>query len=234
MRGILLILKFSEEDINKINLVDHIINNFENDYGVLKEKLILLIIHRQRDLKSSLNKKKKTKLPDYIPFINDDYYQVFIDNLEGKELYDITNMHSDKKKAILNDFIKKTYFLDNNLFEVLNSIKFNILNETEEINNKNIISLLSVKILENKDLKKILIENIQSQSEGMKDIISEVFLNNAINVNDVDFFEVINSILNYNFVKYLLNIIFYLLKQHLLLQILDKEKLAINYQHPVK
>ena len=220
----LLILKFSEEDINKINLVDHIINNFENDYGVLKEKLILLIIHRQRDLKSSLNKKKKTKLPDYIPFINDDYYQVFIDNLEGKELYDITNMHSDKKKAILNDFIKKTYFLDNNLFEVLNSIKFNILNETEEINNKNIISLLSVKILENKDLKKILIENIQSQSEGMKDIISEVFLNNAINVNDVDFFEVINSILNSNFVKYLLNIIFYLLKQHLLLQILDKEK----------
>ena len=133
-------------------------------------------------------------------------------------------MQSDKKKAILKDFMDKTYFLDNNLFTVLNYIKFNILYETTEINNKNIISVLSTKILSNKELKKALIKNIQSQSEGLKDIINEVFLTNAIEINDVDFFEVINSILISNFGKFLLKIIFHLLKQHLLLSILDQDK----------
>ena len=220
----LLILKFSESDINKINLVDHIINTFENEYGVLKEKIILFIIHRQRNLKLSKNVKSNKVIPDYIPFINDNYYQIFIDNLQGKEIYDITQMQSDKKKAILKDFMDKTYFLDNNLFTVLNYIKFNILYETTEINNKNIISVLSTKILSNKELKKALIKNIQSQSEGLKDIINEVFLTNAIEINDVDFFEVINSILISNFGKFLLKIIFHLLKQHLLLSILDQDK----------
>ena len=220
----LLILKFSESDINKINLVDHIINNFENDYGVLREKIILLIIHRQRYLKSSIKIKKEKSIPESIPFINDDYYQIFIDNLQGKELYDITQMQTEKKNKMLKDFIEKTYFFDYNLFTVLNYINFNILYETEEINNKNIISLLSKKILNNNELKNLLLKNIQNQSEGLKDIISEVFQTNAIEVNDVDFFEVINSILINNFSKFLLRIIFHLLKQHLLLQIIDKEK----------
>ena len=220
----LLILKFSESDISKINLFDHIINNFEKEYGELKEKIILFIIHRQRYLKSSLNSKKKKSVPEFIPFINDDYYQIFIDNLQGKELYDITQMKKDKKEAILKDFIEKTYFLDNNLFTVLNYIKFNILNETEEINNKNIISILSKKIFENLELKKLLKQNIQIQSDGLKDIINEVFLTNAIEVNDVDFFEVIHSILIMNFSKFLLKIIYHLLKQHLLLQIVDKDE----------
>ena len=229
----LLILKFAEEDINKINLVDHIINNFENEYGVLKEKLILLIIHRQRDLKTNSRIKKKKIIPDYIPFINDDYYQIFIDNLQGKELYDITSMHDDKKKVLLNDFINKTYFIDYNIYSVLNYIKFTILYETEEINNKTIISLLSTKILKNEDLKKMLIKNIQSQSEGLKDIINEVFLTNVLDINDVDFFEVINSILIANFCKFLLKIIFHLLKQHILLQLLDKDKYVFYTKNSV-
>ena len=223
----LLILRFAEEDINKINLVDHIINNFENEYGVLREKVILLIIHRQRNLKSSMNIKKNKTIPDFIPFINDDYHQIFIDNLQGKELYDITLLQTDKKKKILDEFINKTYFIDNNLFTVLNFIKFNILYETDEINNKNILSLLSTEILSNTELKDLLIKNIKSQSEAMKDIINEVFLTNTIEINDVDFFEVINSILISNFSKFLLKIIFHLLKQHLLLQILNKEKYNI-------
>ena len=220
----LLILKFAEADIYKINLVDHIINNYEKEYGELKEKIILFIIHRQRYLKSSPNNKMNNIFKDFIPFINDDYYQIFIDNLQGKELYDITQMKSDKKKEILKDFIDKTCFLDNNLYTVLNYIKFNILNETKEINNKNIISKLSKKIFENKELMKLLTKNIQIQSDGLKDIINEVFLTNAIEANDVDFFEIIHSILIINFSKFLLNIIFHLLKQHILLQIVEQDK----------
>ena len=199
----LLILKFAEADIYKINLVDHIINNFDKEYGELKEKIILFIIHRQRYLKSSPNNKMNNIFKDFIPFINDDYYQIFIDNLQGKELYDITQMKSSKKKEILKDFIDKTCFLDNNLYTVLNYIKFNILNETKEINNKNIISKLSKKIFENKELMKLLTKNIQIQSDGLKDIINEVFLTNTMEDNDVDFFEFIHSF-------YLLILLYYL------------------------
>ena len=216
----LLIFKFSEADIDKINLVDHIINNYEYENGQLKEKIILLIIHRQRHLKSTL-KKEKNIYPDFIPLINDDYYQIFIDNLQGKEIYDITKIEANKAQAILKEFISKTNFIENNLFTVLSYIKFNILYETEEFNNKNCIAVLSSKILENEELKKMLIKNIEYQSELKKDIINEVFLSNVIEVNDVDFFEVLNSFLKSNVCKLLLNIIFFLLKQHVLIPILD-------------
>ena len=47
----LLILRFSEKDLNKINSIHYVIDSFEKENKKLEEKLIILIVHKQRILK---------------------------------------------------------------------------------------------------------------------------------------------------------------------------------------
>ena len=72
----ILILRFSENELNKINSVNYSINNFQKENHSLKDKIILFIILMQRVRRED---------PHLISFIYDEYYQIFIDNLKGKE-----------------------------------------------------------------------------------------------------------------------------------------------------
>ena len=69
-------MRFSENSLNKISSVNHIIHNFQKNNQNLKNKIILFIIHIQR-----ISKRENP----YFSFINDNYYQIFIDDLKGKE-----------------------------------------------------------------------------------------------------------------------------------------------------
>ena len=94
----LLIFKVTENNTNKINSVNYVINNFEKEYPKLKEKLILFVVHKQRMSKNIKDDKtKKTVTPDLISFINDEYYQIFIDNLQGKENSNVLKLIEKKK-----------------------------------------------------------------------------------------------------------------------------------------
>ena len=58
------------------------------------------------------------------------------------------------------------------------------------------------------------------QGKFIKGIIKDVFISDSIEVNDVDFFEIINSKLSNYFCLYLLNIIYYSINENILNQIL--------------
>ena len=85
----LLILRFSEKDLNKVCIVHYVINNYEIDYPKLKEKIIILIVHKQRMLKMDNIKREELEL---ISLFDDEYYQIFIDNLHGKENLKISQL----------------------------------------------------------------------------------------------------------------------------------------------
>ena len=222
----LLILRFSENDLNKINSVNHVLNNYEKENKV-QDKLIIFIIHIQRKLKSVQYKKI---IPDMITFINDEYNQIFIDNLQGKENLDIFEIISKQMEILDKDYFEQSNFIYNKIYTVLNYIKYNILYETKEFNMKNCTSIIAEKILNNKILKQFILTNIEKQGESIKGIINEVFTSDIIEENDVDFFEVIHTKLSYYFCEYLLNIIFYILKQNILIPILNNENLDILFK----
>ena len=215
----LLILRFLENNFNKINSVCHVINNYEKKYEKenKEEKLIIIIIHIKRQLKSSKDTKKKV---DLLSFINDDYGQIFIDNLHGKENLDILKVISDQSK-IGNLFIKETKFLDNKIYNILSYIKFDLLYETKEFNKKNITLQLTERIMENENVKQLIIKSLGNQSKSIYGIIKETFLSDKMEINDVDFFEVISTKLYEYFSNYLLNIIYDSLKENILLPILE-------------
>ena len=75
----MLILKFSENEIDKINSVEYVIKDFQKINTKLSEKIIIFIIYIDNLLE---RRKMEGALPDLISFGNFDYYQIFIDNLQ--------------------------------------------------------------------------------------------------------------------------------------------------------
>ncbi len=90
----LLVFRFSEKDLDKMNSVNYIINNFEKENPIFQDKLLIFLIHKKRIPKSDNSSTKE--FSDLISFINDDYYQLFIDNLQGKENSDIFKIMQKK------------------------------------------------------------------------------------------------------------------------------------------
>ena len=127
---------------------------------------------------------------------------------------DLLKVISNQSK-IGNLFIKEPQFLDNKISMILSYIKFNLLYETNEFNKKNITLQLTERIMENENVKQLIIKSLRSQSQPIYGIIKEDFCSDKMKINDVDFFE------DKYFCDYLLNIIYDSLKENILLPILE-------------
>ena len=210
----LIIFRFSTKDLNKMISINYIINNLEKENPILSERLILFIVHMKRYQKGI--KLKNSVEEDLISFINDEYYQIFIENLQEKESSNILTIIQKKEDILVKEYLDSCIFVDNKIFNVLNYMNYTILFETKDLNNKNYISELTKKIIENKYIKELIKSNLKKQGQSIKGVIKDVFISDIIEINDIDFFEVINSKLSTYFCLYLLNIIFFTLKENIL------------------
>ncbi len=215
----ILIIHFSENELNKVYSTNYLINNFEKENPKLNDKLIMFIIHKQRQLKEEI--KNKGIIPDLIPFINDDYYQIFIDNIQGREDSDVFKILQKNNENLAKEYIEKSNFIENKIFTVLNYMKYKILYETKSLNLRNYTTEIAEKIIKNDKIKELIQSNIKEQGKSIKGIIKDIFTSDIVEVNDVDFFDVINSRLRSYFCLYLLNIILFSLKENVLNQILN-------------
>ena len=226
----LLILSFSINDLNKLCSTNYIIDNFQKDNPSINDKLIIFIIHMKRYSKGITIKKEIE--PELISLINDEYYQIFIDNLQGKENSDILTIIQKKEDILAKEYLNSLNFIDNKLFIVLNYIDFKLLYESKDLNSKNYRLELTKKIIENDYVKQLLNMNLEKQGKSIKGIIKDVFISDIIEVNDVDFFEIINSKLTIYFCSYLLNILYHSLKENILNQMLFGEQFDLIIKIP--
>ena len=224
----LLILRFTENDLDKVNYANFIINSFEkennNKYKDKKEKLIIFIIYMQRQKKSLDNNKINR---DLITFFNEEYYQIFIDNLNGEEdmnFCEIISNETDNFTLNFNKYINEE-FVDKNIYNILSYLNYKILYQTEDLNSKNFLLQIKEKIKNNKKLKKLILKNLKEQGKAIKDIINLVFTSEINEEFEVDFIEVIDNKLSANFNMFLLNIIYYILNKNILIPILNAENL---------
>ena len=224
----LLILRFTENDLYIVNYANYIINNFEkenkNKYKDKTDKLIIFIIHMQRHKKSLENKKINS---DLITLFNDEYYQIFIDNLNGKKDKDFCEMISNEANDLTLNFNKYTNeeFVDNNIYNILNYLNYKIWYQTEDLNFGNLITNIKDKIINNRKLKKLILKNLKEQAKSIKDIINIIFTSEISQTFEEDFIEVIDNKLNANFNLFLLNIIYYILDKHILIPVLNEQNL---------
>ena len=228
----LFIFKVTENNTNKINSVNYVISNFEKEYPKLKEKLIIFVIHKQRMQIQKDEKKKKTVIPDFISFIDDEYYQIFIDNLQGKENLNVLQLLQKKNEdKLAQEYIEKSNFIENKIFTTLNYMKYTILFQTKELNIRNYTTEIAEKIIKNKKIQELIMNNLKKQGKNIKGIINNVFISDIFDINDIDFFEVVNTKLSTYFCTYLLNIIYYAFKENVLNAILNNPHLDIIMQN---
>jgi hypothetical protein len=77
----------------------------------------------------------------------------------------------------------------------------------------------------------MIIKNMQKQGKSIKGVIKDIFINDIMEINDVDFFEVIGSKLSEYFCSYLLKIILQAFKENILNQLLCNPKYEIVMQN---
>ena len=218
----LFILRFTEKDLYIVNYANFIIYNFEKENKNKTDKLIIFIIHMQKHKKCLENKEINY---DLITFFNDEYYQIFIDNLNGKKYLDFCEMISNEKDNLTLSFKKYINdFIDKNIYKILSYLKYNILYQTEDLNSENFSSKIKDKIINNKKLKKLILKNLKEQGESIKNIINIVFTSEINEVLESDFIEADNKLNSY-FDRFLLNIIYYILNKNILIPILNDQNL---------
>ena len=231
----ILILRFGENDVNKINSVNYLINNYQKENIKLQNKLIMFIIHKKRQTKNDKTKiktkKKKEIIPDLIPLINDEYNQIFIDNLQGKENFDLLKVVSQQMEQLTNEYIRESNIIDNKIYAILNYIKYNIFYETKQINKNTYIDVIATKIIENDRIKEFLKKNIEKQAKNLGGLINEVYTSDILEVNDIDFFEVINSKLSNYLSVCLLKIILAGLKENIFNQLVIYDNFDLFLQN---
>ena len=225
----LISFKFTEKDLNKINSINYVINNFEKEYPKIKEKLILFIIHKQRTSKEKVDNNNIKS--DLIPFINDDYYQIFIDNLQGQKNSILEIINNKDETIMAKEYINNSEFLDKKIFIILNYFRYNILFETENLNMKNFTIKCSETILNNKKLKELFLNNLQKQGKSIQGVIQNIFTTGIDEINDIDFFEIINSKLSIYFCGYLLNILNYSFEKDILCQLLNNNNIDFIFEN---
>ena len=162
----ILIFKFNEHDLDKINQIKFKINDIENENNKNririnndKEKHVIFIICLNRHKKENKKNDKNSTLDDLISNIDEEYKQYFIDNLSGKNDSNITEIMSKSPK----DYIEQIFDNKNNhLFKIFQKVFsfFAYEFKTKNIEPQDYIGEIMNKLLNNDYLLNLLKEKL--------------------------------------------------------------------------
>ena len=216
----ILIFRFLENEPNNIKLANYFISSLEKVNLGLKDKLILFIIHKQR---LSNGEKSIKEDIDLLSFNHDEYHEIFIDNLKGKENSDILEIMKKKDGEILVKYIENSKFVDNNIFNILSYMNFKIIYQTKSLNLDNFKKEISEKIIKNEKIKEFIKNNLKAQGYSIKRLIKDVFVSDINGENSIEFIDIINNKIKTYRLLFLLRITFYSFKENMLIQLINNE-----------
>ena len=209
----LLIIKFKEKDINKINDIYYLIKELKSNYKSVKKeyknKIIIFIVN--------ISKKYNTNNTKNIEYILETP-QIFINDLYNKHKFFLDLLLSTNKDIINNNLININEIIKNNINSILRFFNYNLINSHNNFDNyKEKINQFITK----DELLKIIIKCIINFSENDEDFLINTFNDKIINNENQDNFLIIfYNNLNEKMFVYLTKIIFLLEKQSIINTIL--------------
>ena len=138
-----------------------------------------------------------------------EYYQIFIDNLNGMEDIKIDPIFSCEGLEIFENFLNFRKELEKNIYRILSYMKLNIPFSYEELNEENYTQKLIEYICnkENEDIRKSFNECIKrqiGQKDNQYDLIKKMFKNEGrVKYNDKDIVSIIHEELSTEYANYL-------------------------------
>ena len=225
----LCLIKFTANEGNFLNYIKFLIENKEKEYLLSKNdekevnKAFIFIVHLSRvfnyDLDNYEKKNEKEKyeidkkiLKETISHLSG-YYQIFIDDLNGKTNFSINNMIKLKGKELFMKCINFNEALRENIYICLSYMKYNFSSKLGDLNEDTYVNKLIDYIENDKQLKNNINICIANQMDKEEDIIFTVFkAENSVNKDDIDMISIIQRYLSDLYLKKL-NLIYFKAEQ---------------------
>jgi hypothetical protein len=228
----ILVFKFKEEDLNKMNQIKQKINQFETEKrnnerykNIIPKKHFVFLISLTRkkieNAKNSKMKNKKSIINDLISNIDEEYTQVFIDNLHGKNDTNIINIMSKRPAEYIDEFFNKN---NKNLMKAINRVfcylTYEYKNDNDSKNNLNrntYIKEIINGLHKNEYILNLIKKKIENQFNGnLNQIINSIFVEGIFEKNDIEFIDIIYKVICDNVYLLLFKFIFKSEKDHFL------------------
>ena len=203
----LCIIRFKANEGDFLNYIKFFIENKEKEITDNKnKKAFIFIVHMTRIFNSTIDKDKKI-LKETISHLSG-YYQIFIDDLNGKSNVTMEDMINLKGKELFEKCLNFESVLRENFYTCLSYMNYSFCNVLGKLNKEYANKLVDY-IDSDKELKKSLNNCILKEMEKEENIIIQIFsTENIINQNDIDMIGVIQRYLCDLYLKYL-NLIYY-------------------------
>ena len=221
----LCIIKFEYEDLNKMNNIKNIIDYTEKIESTRIHKFYFFIVYMKRELlhnNANDNEKlnRKIIIKDQIPLMSD-FMQITIDNINNPILgFNITNLFINEKNSnIINSLYNVKDLINENIYNILDRMKYKIINKKEEFNLNNYKATISNEIIKNDFLMGKLIEALFNNCKSINEIVKNILLdtkNKYIHKDDIDLLSTIKEYYKNEIILTLTKIIYNLDKNNIL------------------
>jgi len=238
------IIHFSPQESNLINYTKFFLENKEKEYKN-NSKIFILIIHILRIFNNELDNSKKNE-KEYQEILNkktlketishlSDYYQVFIDNLNGDKNISLREVFDLENNKIVDTFLSPNKNRDCNTYASLYFFNYNILYSFGELNKENYVEKLIKYFEENNKMKTRINNYIRSNLLGYKGSTEKVSKNDEIKIQfeihmkDIDLIDIFKRNLSDLYIKHLGQTIFKLEKNSFFSSLLTiNEEVKLN------
>ena len=224
------VLKFNPDETDIMNYIKFFIENYIKEKNYTDEnknikKAYVFTIHMNRIFKEDLDDPKKKKyierneLGELISHLSD-FYQIFIDNLNGEDLSLSEIMKIKKEEELFRKCLKLDKEFMKSIYESLSYFSLEFTINVPEINEDNYSTQL-IKYLKNeKEITKKIIDCVLRQKGNKKDIFREILVNNYFKREDIVIISVVQRYLSESFTDNISQFVFRSEKDHFLSTIL--------------
>jgi len=220
------LIRFNPNEGPFINYIKFFIENKEKDLSSNKnetkiEKIFIFIVHLVRIFNRDSTKEKQASSEEEEEENNNkilketishtsEYYQIFIDDLNGNYKFSLDEIISMGQKDLLQKCLNLDEELKNNIYITLSYMNYNISSEVCNLNEETYINELMKYISKEKDLRDLINECLLREvNNNNGDFIKQIFKKTgAVNQGDIDIISIINKNLSKFYIK-LLNVLYF-------------------------
>ena len=165
------LIQFTPEEAEFMNYIKFFIE-FKEKETEIPPKIYIFIVHMNRIFNNQKNKNVRD-LKETISFLSD-YYQIFIDNLNGDEKIELSEVIKSKNEELFERFFNLDEEIKNNIFKTTTYMNYNISSSILDLNKNNYVE--TMKSFIRKDEIKIIRKLINNciKKKLIKDKVIEI------------------------------------------------------------
>ena len=197
------LIKFKFNEGNFLNYINFFIKNkekerFNENNKQQNKKAFVFIVYLSRfnslDLKNKESDINNSKLLKETISLSSEYYQIFIDNLNGSENLTLNDILTKKESELYEKCIDFDKELKKNLYQSLSYMKFNIPFSLGNLNEFTYANKLADFISSDKKLMEVIKNCLKKQLNSEENIISKIFKTElSISPIDIDIISVVKK-----------------------------------------